>query len=323
MGRARDLTRQLLTFAKGGAPIRTLGPLFPFVEESARFALSGGRATCTIDVASDLWPCNFDRNQIGQVIGNLVINAQQAMPGAGAIRISARNARLRQNEATVLPAGDYVVVAIEDSGIGIPADTLTRIFDPFFTTKETGRGLGLSTCHSIMRRHEGAITAESTPGKGSTFCLYLPAARAPVSDSGQDKSKAMHRGSGAVLVMDDDKAVRKVLQAMIASMGYSVESVGDGVAALDLFVNRSASGQQFRAVLLDLTVVGGMGGMEAVHALRALDGKVPLFVTSGYAEDPVMQDPTAHGFLASLRKPFAMADLSELFELHVQPNQRE
>jgi PAS domain S-box-containing protein len=319
MGRARDLTRQLLTFATGGAPIRTIGPLFPLVEESARFALSGGRTTCTIDVVADLWPCNFDRNQIGQVIDNLVINAQQAMPGSGAIRISARNASLRQSEAATLPAGNYVVVAIEDSGIGIPAETLTRIFDPFFTTKETGRGLGLSTCHSIMRRHDGAITAESTPGKGSTFRLYLPAARTPVGDSGRDKPKAMHRGKGAVLVMDDDETVRKVLSAMLASLGYSVETVCDGVAAVELFATQSESGQRFRAVLLDLTVPGGMGGKEAAQVLRTMDGSVPLFVTSGYAEDPVMEDPAPHGFKASLRKPFAMSDLSELFEKYVPP----
>jgi PAS domain S-box-containing protein len=319
MGRARDLTRQLLTFAKGGAPVRTVGPLFPFVEESARFALSGGRATCTLDVAPDLWPGNFDRNQIGQVIDNIVINAQQAMPGAGAIRISARNTSLRQGEAGTLPAGDYVVVSIEDSGIGIPSETLPRIFDPFFTTKETGRGLGLSTCHSIMRRHDGAITAESTPGKGSTFRLYLPAARTSVRDSGQDKSKPMHRGEGAVLVMDDDKTVRKVLASMLAALGYSVETVGDGGSAVELFDKRCKSGHPFRAVLLDLTVAGGMGGKEAAQTLRTIDSSVPLFVTSGYAEDPVMEDPAAHGFKASLRKPFAMSDLSELFKKHILP----
>jgi PAS domain S-box-containing protein len=323
MGRARDLTRQLLTFAKGGAPVRTIGPLFPVVEESARFALSGGRATCTIDVAPDLWPCSFDRNQIGQVIDNLVINAQQAMPGAGAIRISARNASLRQSEAAMLPAGDYVVVSIEDSGIGIPAETLPRIFDPFFTTKETGRGLGLSTCHSIMRRHDGAITVDSTPGKGSTFQLYLPAAQAPVRGSSLDKPNAMHRGEGVVLVMDDDRTVRNVLSSMLAAFGYAVEAVADGGSAVDLFAKQREAGHPFRAVILDLTVAGGIGGKEAAQTLRALDSNVPLFVTSGYAEDPVMQDPTAHGFMASLRKPFAMSDLSALFEKHVRPDERE
>ena len=317
MNRARDLTRQLLTFAKGGAPVRTIGPLFPFVEESVRFTLSGWRAACTFDVAPDLWTCNFDRNQIGQVIGNLVLNAQQAMPGTCAIRISARNARLRQDEAATLPEGNYIIVSIEDTGMGIPAEALPRIFDPFFTTKEQGRGLGLSTCHSIMKRHDGAITVESTPGKGSTFCLYLPAACVPEHGSAQDKPKGTHRGEGRVLVMDDEEAMRNVFAAMIASLGYSVETVADGRAAVELFAKQRESGQRFCAVLLDLTVAGGMGGKEAAQQLHTLDSSVPLFVTSGYSEDPVMADPAGHGFKASLRKPFAKSDLSDLFEKYL------
>jgi PAS domain S-box-containing protein len=213
MGRARDLTRQLLTFAKGGAPVRAMGRLFPFVEESARFALSGGHVSCAFDVAPDLWTCNFDKNQIGQVIDNLVINAKQAMPGGGSIRISAGNARLREHEAAALPAGDYVVVSVEDSGMGMPSDVLLKIFDPFYTTKEQGRGLGLSTCHSIMRRHDGAITAESTPGKGSTFRLYLPAVGAPGVGDMQEKTAAVHKGGGRILVMDDEKTIQLIFAA--------------------------------------------------------------------------------------------------------------
>ena len=177
----------------------------------------------------------------------------------------------------------------------------------------------MSTCHSIMRRHDGAITAESIPGKGSTFRLYLPAAREPGQNGGPSRPKALHKGEGAVLVMDDDKAVQNVLRSMLAALGYSVETVGDGRAAMRLFAKHSDSGQRFRAVLLDLTVVGGMGGREAAQALRVLDGGVPLFVTSGYAEDPVMEDPVVHGFRASLRKPFTIAELSELFEKYVAP----
>jgi len=318
MGRARDLTRQLLTFAKGGAPVRSVGRLFPFVEESARFALSGGQVTCTFDVAADLWTCNFDKNQIGQVIDNLVINAKQAMPGGGALRIGACNTRLREQEAAALPPGDYVMVSVEDTGTGISPEALVKIFDPFYTTKEQGRGLGLSTCHSIMRRHEGAITAESTLGKGSTFRLYLPAARAPSSADAQAGPAARRRGGGRVLVMDDEKAVLHIFEGMLTSLGYSVETVADGKAALEIFASQRKAGRPFCAVVLDLTIPGGMGGKEAAQALRALDSDVPLFVTSGYAEDPVMADPAAHGFQASLRKPFARAELAELLEGHVR-----
>jgi PAS domain S-box/PAS domain S-box/PAS domain S-box len=318
MGRARDLTRQLLTFAKGGAPVRAVGRLFPFVEESARFALSGGQVTCAFDVAPDLWACNFDKNQIGQVIDNLVINGKQAMSGGGALRISARNARLREHEAAALPAGDYVVVSVEDTGAGIPAEVLSKIFDPFYTTKEQGRGLGLSTCHSIMRRHEGAITAESTVGQGSTFRLYLPATRAPSSGDAQEKPAARRGGGGRVLVMDDEKAVLHIFVGMLTSLGYSVETVADGDAAVELFASERKAGRPFCAAILDLTIPGGMGGQEAGQALRALDGDVQLFVTSGYAEDPAMAAPAAHGFRASLRKPFSRAELSELLEVHVR-----
>jgi PAS domain S-box-containing protein len=318
IGRARDLTRQLLTFAKGGSPIRTIGPLFPFVEESVRFALSGGRATCTFDAEPDLWPCSFDRNQMGQVIDNLVINAQQAMPGAGAMRISAHNTTLRQYEIAGLAAGNYVIVTIEDNGMGIPAEALPRIFDPFFTTKETGRGLGLSTCHSIIRRHDGAITAESTPGKGSTFRLILPAAHASGEAAAHGQTTAEHRGGGKVLVMDDEKVVRDVFSGMLKSLGYSVVTVGDGAAAVDEFAKHSESSERFRAVLLDLTIPGAMGGKEAAQKLRSIDDSIPLIVTSGYAEDPVMADPAAYGFDASLRKPFAKSDLSTLLETHAK-----
>ncbi len=312
MGRARDLTRQLLTFAKGGAPIRKIGPLFPFVEESARFALSGGRATCTFDVAPDLLACNFDRNQLGQVIGNIVINAQQAMPYSGTIRICARSARLGPLKVASLPAGDYVIISIEDSGLGIPAEALPRIFDPFFTTKEQGRGLGLSTCHSIMRRHDGAITAESTPGTGSIFRLYLPASLASGDAPTQDKLAARHQGAGRILVMDDERAVREVLAATLTSMGYSVDTVADGRAAVERFRQERKAGRPFRAALLDLTIPGGMGGKEAAKELRVLDSGVPLFVTSGYAEDPVMASPADYGFVASLRKPFTKSELAKL-----------
>jgi len=319
MGRARDLTRQLLTFAKGGAPVRKVGRLFPLLEESARFALSGGRVTCTFDVAPDLWLCNFDENQLGQVIGNLVINAQQAMPGAGTIRIFARNARLGNYEAAALPAGDYVVLSVADSGMGIPSEALPRIFDPFFTTKEQGRGLGLSTCHSIMRRHDGAITAESTPGKGSTFHLYLPAIHVPGDIPAPGKPVTQHRGAGRILVMDDERSVRDVLSAMLTSLGYAVETVSDGGAAVEVFSKERKVGRSFCAALLDLTVPGGLGGKEAAQELLALDSGVSLFVTSGYAEDPVMANPAAYGFKASLRKPFAKSELSQLLEKHVIP----
>jgi PAS domain S-box-containing protein len=317
MGRARDLTRQLLTFAKGGAPMRKLGPLFPFVEECTRLALSDGRVTSTFDVQPGLWASNFDQSQLAQVISNLVVNAQEAISGTGAIRVTARNAKLLPREAATLSAGDYVIISIEDDGMGIPSEALPRVFDPFFSTKEQGRGLGLTACHSIMKRHDGTITVESIAGKGSTFRLYLPAVTASGDIRPRQDPTARHRGVGRVLVMDDDGAVRDVLSAMLKSLGYAVEAVSDGGVAVAAFAREAEASRPFCAALLDLTIPGGLGGKDAAQEIRALDSDVPLFVTSGYAEDPVMADPTAYGFKASLRKPFVRSELSELLERYL------
>lgn len=174
--RALALTRQLLTFAKGGGPLQEILPLFPFVQETAKLALSGSNVTCSCIVPDDLWSCNFDKNQIGQVINNLVINAQQSMPDGGTIEIVARNFILTENKHPVLTEGNYVKLTVKDTGIGIPSEIITKIFDPFFTTKPKANGLGLSTCYSIINRHGGCIDVESEPGQGSTFTIYLPAA---------------------------------------------------------------------------------------------------------------------------------------------------
>jgi CheY-like chemotaxis protein len=255
-------------------------------------------------------------------MSNLMINAQQAMPDGGAIQISARNVRLGNHEATTLPPGDYALISVKDHGMGMPAEALPRIFDPFFTTKEQGRGLGLSTCHSIMQRHDGAITVESTPGQGSTFHLYLPAARSSDGLPAEVKPVLRHRGSGRVLVMDDERAIRDVFSAMLTALGYSVETVVDGSVAVRIFADAYKAGRPFSAAILDLTVPGGMGGSEAALALRAMDSDVALFVTSGYAEDPVMAKPTDFGFNASLRKPFEKSELSELLEKYCKRKDR-
>ena len=184
-----------ISFAKGGAPVKKVGPLFPFVEETAEFALSGANVSCTLDVPVDLWDCEFDKNQIGQVVDNLVINAQQAMPMGGDIRIGARNLTLEDNERAALPAGKYVELSIEDHGIGMPPTILDRIFDPFFSTKSKGHGLGLATCYSIVDRHGGAVEVESEQGKGTTFRIYLPAARGAGRKSSAITPKA-HKAGG-------------------------------------------------------------------------------------------------------------------------------
>lgn len=315
--RARGLTAQLLTFAKGGDPIRKVGYLFPFIEDTARFALSGAAIACRVHVPPGLAACSFDRNQIGQVIDNLVINAQQAMPAGGTIDISAENISFGENEHPLLPRGDYVTVAVKDSGIGIPEELLPRIFDPFFTTKTKGHGLGLATCHSILHRHGGCITAESDPGRGSTFRLYLPAERSTVLPADEERT-VRHAGSGTFLVMDDEDVMRDAVSSMLISFGYSVIAAKSGDEALDIFRSEKSAGRSFAGMIFDLTVPGGMGGKEAVAAIRAVDRDVPVFVASGYADDSAMKDPAAYGFSGSIGKPFRKADLEAMLERSIR-----
>ena len=309
--RARALTGQLLTFAKGGAPIQKIGHLFPFVEETAKFALSGANVSCNFDVPQDLWACNFDKNQIGQVIDNLVINAQQAMPVGGTIELSARNVSLSEKEHAILENGNYVKISIKDTGIGIIKELLAKIFDPFFTTKSKGHGLGLATCHSIINRHGGCIDVESEPGKGSTFMVYLPASTESTSAAVGHTAKT-HKGIGLFLVLDDEEVMRDIIGDMLETLGYTVVCKENGKDAIDFFIAETDANRKFAGMIFDLTIPGGMGGKEAIAEIRKFNKDIPAFVASGYADDPVMLDPAAYGFNGALVKPFMMAQLAEM-----------
>jgi PAS domain S-box-containing protein len=315
--RARGLTLQLLTFAKGGAPIQKIGHLFPFVQEVAQFALSGSNVACRFDVPQDLWACNFDKNQIGQVIDNLIINAQQAMPVGGTIELSARKITLAEKEHPTLNKNNYVKISVKDYGIGIPKELISKIFDPFFTTKTKGHGLGLATCYSIINRHDGCIDVESEPGKGSTFHIYLPASTDSVSSSGT--SATAHWGSGTFLVMDDEEVIRETIRRILTSFGYTVVCKVNGKDAVDFITSEIKENRTVAGMLFDLTVPGGMGGKVAVEEIRKLNTEIPVFVVSGYTEDPVMKNPVDYGFTASICKPFRIEELSEMLNKHMQP----
>ncbi len=309
--RARDLTRQLLTFARGGAPSRSTGSLAPVIEQSAHFAVSGSSAECRFEIADDLWLCDFDKNQIGQVIDNLIINANQAMPSGGTILVSAVNVRVETGEYVYLKAGRYVRISVRDTGGGVDPKILPRIFEPFFTTKERGTGLGLAIAYSIVKKHEGEIRVDSTAGKGSTFHVYLPASDGQTTQL-EAAAKPVFRGSGSILVMDDEEYIRDTAGAMLNAMGFDTAFASDGREALLRIEQARNSGKPFRAVLMDLTIRGGMGGKEAIEEFRKTDKTTVAIVLSGYSEDPVLADPAAYGFTASLSKPFRPADLEEL-----------
>ena len=315
--RARGLTQQLLTFSKGGAPVKKTDRFFPFVRETALFALSGSSVSCRFDAPDDLRDGNFDRNQIGQVIDNIIINAQQAMPGGGAIEVSARNISFKQSEHPGLAAGDYVRISIKDAGIGIPKEILPRIFDPFFTTKEKGHGIGLSTCYSIVNRHGGSISVESEPGKGSTFHVFFPAAGERAGSSSIEKA-IQHKGIGRVVVMDDEEVIRETVGNMLETLGYTVVCKENGSDAVDFFSAEIKAGRKVAALIFDLTIPGGMGGEAALKEIRKIDAGTPVFVASGYADDPIIANPIAHGFTASICKPFRKEGLAEMLEKHVK-----
>ncbi len=309
MNRAKGLTHQLLTFAKGGGPILKTTAIDQLVEQSARFALSGTNVRISCEFEEHLWHCDVDESQFGQVIDNIVINSQQAMPLGGEISIRGKNITIASESHLSLPKGNYVLISLSDTGMGIPKEILPRIFDPFFTTKQKGSGLGLATSFSIVQKHGGIMDVESELGKGSVFTIYLPAADAE-GDLASLHPAEPHRGAGRILVMDDEEFLREILYAMLKSLGYTPICVATGEAAVAALEAEDEL-DPIIAAILDLTIPGSIGGKETVKALHAIDERLPVMVTSGYSEDPVMSDPEAYGFVASITKPFRIRDLYE------------
>jgi len=310
--RARGVTSQLLTFAKGGAPIKTTASVRKLVTECTRFVLSGSTVAATFDIPHDIWAADIDTNQVAQVLHNLVLNAVQAMPHGGTINLSLRNVELGPETVppeTGLAPGRYVVLAVQDCGVGIAPEHLTRIFDPYFTTKEKGSGLGLAISYSIVRAHEGAITVTSQAGHGSTFTVYLPASPNAVVVGRTPQPTAERRAGGTVLLMDDDAMVAEVAQEMLHAVGFAAEVAPDGNEAIRRFQDAEERGAPFDLVILDLTVPGGMGGAEAVARIRAIRPGATVFVTSGYADDDVLARFRDYGFDGVLPKPFTVPDL--------------
>jgi len=306
--RATNLTHQLLTFAKGGAPIRTTASLAELIEDSVSFALRGSGVRCQLQIAEDLWPAEIDEGQISQVINNLVINADEAMCNGGVVVVEAENVPAGDCEFPALGTGRYVKLSIQDQGIGIAPDHLERVFDPYFTTKQKGSGLGLATTHSIIKQHDGAIAVDSKLGSGTTFHLYLPASDKPVPISPQ-VDQELASGTGRILVMDDEEMVRDVGARMLTLLGYNVEFAEDGAEAIALYEHALDSGEPFDAVVMDLTIPGGMGGKEAIQKLREIDPDVRAIASSGYSTDPVMANYEEHGFAAVVPKPYQTQEL--------------
>jgi PAS domain S-box-containing protein len=309
---AKNLTQQLLTFSKGGEPIKGKFSIEDIISDSAEFSLHGSNVRCECHFAHDLWKAEVDKGQISQVIDNLVINANQAMPEGGKIHIKAENIILERENPLPLPEGKYIKITFRDEGIGVPEEYLQRIFDPYFSTKQEGSGLGLATVYSIIQKHEGYITVESQTGKGTTFFLYLPAIEEKISEEEEKKApKRTPTGEGKILIMDDEKIVRRAVGGMLSRLGYMVEFAKNGEEALVKYKEAKNSGKLFDAVILDLTVPGGMGGKKTIEQLLQIDPDVRAIVSSGYSTDPVMANYEKHGFKAVVAKPFDLKELND------------
>jgi PAS domain S-box-containing protein len=316
--RARDLTQQLLTFSRGGAPVKKTSSIAEIIKDSTAFSLSGSNVTCTFVIPDDLWLVAVDEGQISQVINNLILNAEQAMPAGGLIEVSCRNVEVGADDHVPIRDGRYLLVSISDQGEGISEEALPRIVDPYFTTKDQGKGLGLSTVYSIVKNHDGHITVSSKPGAGTTFSIYLPAtfgAKEPFSRQEHGAEPLEEQTvKGKILVMDDEENIRDVVAEMLDFIGYEVTLSRDGEEAVSLYTQALQSNQPFAAVLMDLTIPGGMGGGEAMRILRGMNPKVKGIVSSGYSNDPIMSDYASFGFQGIITKPYKLGELREVLK---------
>jgi two-component system cell cycle sensor histidine kinase/response regulator CckA len=312
--RARTLTQQLLTFSKGGAPIKKITPLNEIIRDTVQFALSGSNISSRFDLSGDLWPVDADAAQISHSVNNIIINAREAMPQGGTITIRTENADITNDTTLPLSPRRYVKISIQDQGIGISREDISKIFDPYFTTKEEHHsGLGLAVAYFVVRKHDGHILVDSEPDVATTFSIYLPAAQeAETAEHELPARASAPEGHGKILVMDDEEIVRGVLGRILERFGYEAAFARHGMEALDMYRDAMESGKAFDAVIMDLTVTGGMGGREAIELLRLVDPHVTTIVSSGYSDDFVMSDYRKYGFDGVIAKPYRADELNEV-----------
>jgi two-component system cell cycle sensor histidine kinase/response regulator CckA len=307
--KARHLTHQLLTFSRGGTPIKRRAPISGLLKDWVTFALMGSTVRCEFYLPKTLPWVVMDEGQISQVINNLVLNAVQAMPSGGTLKVRASSVFVRRSDASPMQEGNYVKISISDDGVGIPEQHVRKIFDPYFTTKEKGSGLGLATSYSIVKKHGGLITVRSEAGRGTTFHVYLPATLAEERVHRAEEPR-MVRGKGAVLVMDDEELIRDLVRELLVQLGYDACTVSDGKEAVRIYCETLKQNRRFDAVIMDLTIPGGMGGTETLQELLAVDPDVKAIASSGYSNNPVMSEYRRHGFKSILPKPYDAIQLS-------------
>ncbi len=317
---AKELTSKLLAFSRGGEPFKITSSISDLLKESAGFILSGTGIKIEYEMSADLWPVDADIVQLGQVINNLLINAREAMPRGGGVIITAGNEVITTDGPVNLTPGNYVVVSIEDTGVGIPREHLANIFNPYFTTKkmgvQKGVGLGLSICYSIIKSHNGIIQVDSHEGNGTVITIYLPASEIVIEQGVREPVPVKNKGGEEIriLVMDDEEIVRKTIGFMLEKSGYRVEFAVNGSEAVERYRTMKDSENSYDAVILDLTVPGEMGGKAAIEKMLEIDPEINAIVSSGYFNDPVIANYRSYGFKGVLAKPFLIFDLQKVLQ---------
>jgi PAS domain S-box-containing protein len=309
--KAKGLTQQLLTFSTGGAPIKKTASIHDLIQESCNFALGGSNVKCEYDIPDDLWPVYIDEGQMSQVMHNLIINADHAMPQGGTVTIRCRNSVVNETNDLQLSEGSYVKISMRDEGEGIAEEHIQKIFDPYFTTKQSGSGLGLASAYSIINRHDGHILVESERGKGTVFTIYLKASDKKMLDRTVSNDKIV-QGDGRILLMDDEETVIRSTSVMLNVLGYKVKSVKNGEEALAAFREGLHDDHPYDAIIMDLTIPGGKGGKETIGELLEIDPGAKVIVSSGYSNDPVMANFEQYGFSAVLVKPYEVVEFSRV-----------
>ena len=312
--RAKSLTQQLLTFSKGGDPIKNEASIKHILEDTASFILRGSNIKCEYTIQEGLHNVEVDPGQISQVIQNIVINAKEAMPNGGRIIISCQNFSNDHSQVISLPQGEYVKISIKDNGVGIPNDHLEKIFDPYFSTKQKGSGLGLSLSYSIVTKHGGQIFAESKQGESSIFTFYLPAVQLKEQIEQKPIESAKAKAQCSILVMDDEESLREVAKNLLTHLGHNVICVADGEQAIKKYKQAKNTETPIDLIIMDLTIPGGMGGKEAVKEILAINPKAKVLVSSGYSNDPIMANYKKYGFSGAMVKPYQLEELKKIVD---------
>jgi signal transduction histidine kinase/ActR/RegA family two-component response regulator len=315
--KSRDLTRELMTFTRNVEVVAGDVPVGEIIRESAEFTLHGSNIRCEIDIVTGTRAVRGDRSQIKRALHNIFLNARQAMPEGGVIRVRCSGVNLKGSDNIPLVDGEYIEIEISDNGVGIPSEIQDRIFDPFFSTREDGRGIGLAACDSIIRKHRGHILFESEPGEGSTFYIYLPASdELPGREDTPDGE--VLKGSGKVMVVDDEESIRKMAEEMLEALGYTADTASGGEEALRLYRKGMEEDNPYHVVIIDLTIPGEKGGREILRDLIDLDGGVRAIVSSGYSEGDVIANYREYGFAGRLAKPYRMRGISQVLKEVIQ-----